>query len=152
ENERSKVIAEKILLHVLENILKLLHPFMPFITEEIWRHLPKSKDTIIISSWPKYLEEMYNFEAEENMTSVMNGIRGIRNARQEMNIPPSKKARVTFVTENDDVVNMLNYGERYFINLASAEGIEILENKSALKGDNLSVVLDKCEAYIPLED
>ena len=152
ENERSKVIAEKILLHVLENILKLLHPFMPFITEEIWRHLPKRKDALIISSWPKYLEELYNFEAEENMTFVMNGIRGIRNARQEMNIPPSKKARVTFVTENDDVVNMLNYGERYFINLASAEGIEILENKSALKGDNLSVVLDKCEAYIPLED
>ncbi len=152
ENEESKEVAEKVLLSVLENILKLLHPFMPFITEEIWRHLPQRDKALIISSWPKYDEKLYYPEAEKNMAFVMNGIRGIRNARQEMNIPPSKKAKIRFVAEDENVINMLNYGERYFINLASAESIEILENKDAIKGDNLSVVLDKCEAYIPLED
>ena len=152
ENEESKEVAEKVLLYVLENILKLLHPFMPFITEEIWRHLPQRNKALIISSWPKYDEKLYYPEAEKNMAFVMNGIRGIRNARQEMNIPPSKKAKIRFVAEDKNVINMLNYGERYFINLASAESIEILENKDVIKGDNLSVVLDKCEAYIPLED
>ena len=152
ENEESKELAQKVLLYVLENILKLLHPFMPFITEEIWRYLPKREKALIISSWPKYDEKLYYKEAEKNMAFVMNGIRGIRNARQEMNIPPSKKAKIRFVAEDENVINMLNYGERYFINLASAESIEILESKSIIKGDNLSVVLDKCEAYIPLED
>jgi len=152
ENTTSKETAEKVLLNVLESILKLLHPFMPFITEEIWRHLPNRDKALIISSWPKYDEKLYYPESEKNMAFVMNGIRGIRNARQEMNIPPSKKAKIIFVTEDENVIKMLNYGERYFINLASAEDIEILEDKSTIKGDNLSVVLDKCEAYIPLKD
>ena len=71
---------------------------------------------------------------------------------QEMNIVPSRKARVIFVTEDQDIIDILNYGERYFLNLASAEEIEIRDNKSTLGEDNVSVVLDKCEVYIPLED
>ena len=152
EKEESKEVAETVLLHVLENILKLLHPFMPFITEEIWRHLPNRIEALIISSWPKYDKKFYYPEAEKNMAFVMSGIRSIRNARQEMDIPPSKKAKINFVAEDENIINMLNYGERYFINLASASSIEILEDKSNIVGDNLSVVLDKCEAYIPLED
>ena len=152
EDEISKKVAENVLLHVLENILKLLHPFMPFITEEIWRHLPHREEALIISSWPVYDEKLYYLQSEKNMAFVMSGIRSIRNARQEMNIPSSKKAKILFVTEDENVINMLNYGERYFINLASAENIEILSDKSIIEGDNLSVVLDKCEAYIPLAD
>jgi valyl-tRNA synthetase len=152
EDKFSKVVAENVLLYVLENILKLLHPFMPFITEEIWGHLPNREKALIISPWPEYDEGLYYPQSEKNMAFVMSGIRGIRNARQEMNIPPSKKARILFIAEDENVINMLNYGERYFINLASAEDIEILRDKSHIEGDNLSVVLDKCEAYIPLKD
>lgn len=152
EDSTSKKVAEKVLLYVLESILKLLHPFMPFITEEIWNHLPNREEALIISSWPQYEKDFYNPESERNMNFVMDGIRGIRNARQEMNIPPSRKAKVIFVTKDKDIVKMLNYGERYFINLASAETIEIMEDKSSIEGDNLSVVLDRCEAYIPLKD
>ncbi len=152
ENKRSKEIAQKVLLNVLENILKLLHPFMPFITEEIWQHLPNRETPLIVSSWPVYEEEKSHSEAEKRMAFIMNAIKGIRNARQEMNIPPSKKARTIFITKDKNVRDMLNYGRRYFINLASAEDIEIVEDKSTLGEDNISVVLDKCEIYIPLMD
>ncbi len=152
ENEESKETAQKILLYVLENILKLLHPFMPFITEEIWQHLPEREKALIVSSWPIYEEENSYPEVEKQMAYIMNAIKGIRNARQEMNIAPSKKATVICVTRDENIKDILNYGKRYFINLASAENIQIVEDKSTLGEDNISVVLNKCEIYIPLKE
>ncbi|HSH36650.1 valine--tRNA ligase, partial [Schnuerera sp.] len=151
DNKESKETAEKVLLHVLENILKLLHPFMPFITEEIWRHLPLREEDLIISYWPVYNEENKDIEAEKRMAFIMEAIKGIRNARQEMNIAPSKKATLIFVTKDENIKEVINYGKRYFVNLASGEDIKIQEDKSQLGEDNISVVLNKCEVFIPLK-
>ncbi len=82
----------------------------------------------------------------------MTGIKGIRNARAEMNIVPSRKSTVIFVTEDEGIKDIINYGKRYFINLASAEKIEILDNKTNIGDDNISVVLSKCEVFLPLKD
>ncbi|MCF6463669.1 valine--tRNA ligase [Clostridium sp. Cult1] len=152
ENKESKETAEKVLLHVLENILKLLHPFMPYITEEIWRHLPGREKSLIVSTWPVYHEDKENLEAEKRMAFIMEAIKGIRNARQEMNIAPSRKATLIFVTKDEGIKSIINYGKRYFTNLASGEDIQIQEDKSNLGEDNISVVLNKCEVYIPLKN
>lgn len=148
----SKDTAEKVLLYVLENTLKLLHPFMPFITEEIWQHLPGREKPLIISQWSDYNEEDTNREAEKKMAFIMKAIKGIRNARQEMNIALSKKASLMFVTKDEAIKDIIDYGKRYFINLASADDIIIQENKEGLGENNLSVVLDRCEVFIPLKD
>lgn len=152
EDINSKYTAERVLLYVLENILKLLHPFMPFITEEIWDHLPNREKPLIVSEWPVYSEENNNEESERKMKFVMNAIKGIRNARQEMNVALSRKAALIFVTKDEDVKSIIDYGKRYFINLAGADNITIQADKSSLGENNLSVVLDRCEVFIPLKD
>lgn len=152
ENRESKETAQKVLLRVLENILKLLHPFMPFITEEIWQHLPERKKPLIVSDWPKFNEENEDQDAEKKMSFIMSAIKGIRNARQEMNVAPSRKANLIFVTREEDIKDIIEYGRRYFINLASADNITIQDNKESLGENNLSVVLDRCEIFIPLKD
>ncbi|GFN36074.1 valine--tRNA ligase [Tepidimicrobium xylanilyticum] len=152
DDKESKETAQKVLLHVLENILKLLHPFMPFITEEIWGHLPGREEALIVSPWPKYNENKVNVQAEIKMAYIMEAIKGIRNARQEMNIAPSRKATLIFVTKDEDIKDIIDYGKRYFTNLASGETIIIQEDRDNLGEDNISVVLNKCEIFIPLKD
>ena len=152
DDKESKEVAEKVLLAVLKDILKLLHPFMPYITEEIWQHLPKTENPLIISQWPKYRDDLHFPKAETRIEFIMTGIKGIRNARAEMNIVPSRKSTVIFVTEDEGIKDIINYGKRYFINLASAEKIEILDNKTNIGDDNISVVLSKCEVFLPLKD
>lgn len=152
DNEESNKIAQKVLFIVLKDILKLLHPFMPFITEEIWSHLPEIDKALIISSWPMYKEE-YNFkESEDRIVYIMEAIKGIRNGRAEMNVAPSRKAKIIFVTEDEKVKSILEYGERYFINLASAEEVEIKKDKAKIGDDNIQVVIDRAEIFLPLKD
>ena len=152
EDEKSKQTAKKILLYVLKDTLKLLHPFMPFITEEIWQHLPGDKSPLILSDWPKYKDELYFPQAEKSMEFIKLAIRGIRNARAEMNIIPSRKSNQIFVTRDEDIKEIINNGKRYFKNLAAAETIEIKANKEDIGKDYISVVLDRCEVFLPLED
>lgn len=152
ESSESKKTAEIVLLSVLKDILKLLHPFMPYITEEIWSHLPGNDEALIISSWPVY-DEKFNFvESEKRISYIMKAIKGIRNARAEMNVAPSRKAKMIFVTTDEEVKETLTYGERYFTNLASAQDIEIRTNKEGIGEDNVAVVIDRCEMFIPLSD
>lgn len=152
ENKESKETAEKVLLFVLKGILKLLHPFMPFITEEIWQHLPGGDTPLILNNWPVYKEE-FNFpESEETIEFIKSGIKGIRNARAEMNIVPSRKSKQIFVTKDEKIKNIIHNGRRYFLNLASSDEIEIVDNKEGIGEDNISVVLDKCEVFLPLKD
>lgn len=148
----SKKAAQTVLLYVLKNILKLLHPFMPFITEEIWQHLPNNDEALIMSSWPKYKEELNFKAAEMAIEFIKSGIKGIRNARAEMNIIPSRKSKQIFVTTDEEIAEILSNGKRFFINLASAEEVEIRESKDGIDEDNISVVLDRCEVYLPLKD
>jgi len=152
ENVSSKETAEKVLLSVLKDILKLLHPFMPFITEEIWQHLPGNDKPLILSSWPVYKNELNFLESEEAIEFIKSGIKGIRNARAEMNIVPSRKSKQIFVTKDENIKKIISYGQRYFLNLASAEAIEIVDTKVNIGEDNISLVLDRCEVFLPLKD
>ena len=103
ENEQSKLVAQQVLVYVLDQFLRLLHPFMPFITEEIWQAIPHEGDTLICADWPVYQEEL-NFKTEEQaMESVMNVIRSVRNHRSEMNVPPSKKCTLYITTKTPEI-------------------------------------------------
>ncbi len=152
EDIHSKEVAEKVLLYVLKDINRLLHPFMPFITEEIWQHLPENDGPLILSTWPKFKKELCFSESEKGIEFIKTAIKGIRNARAEMNVVPSRKANIIFVTEDRDIEEIISKGERYFINLASGENIKVLPDKEGLGEDNISVVLDRAEAFLPLED
>ncbi|MCH5186040.1 MAG: valine--tRNA ligase [Oscillospiraceae bacterium] len=147
ENPTGKT-AQYVLTYVLSNSMKLLHPFMPFITEEIWRHLPHTGESIMISEWPVF-EEKLNFETEEKATEIIMGaITAIRNRRAEMNVPPSKKAKVIIVTDNKAIFE--NSGA-YFERLASADGVEVLSDKRGVSDNCVNIVVDGAEIFLPLD-
>ena len=151
EDESSKKTAQAVLLYVLKDINRLLHPFMPFITEEIWRHLPNTNNPLIIDSWPKHREDLV-FEMEENQIEyVKSAIKAIRNIRSEMNIVPSRKSNILFMTEDDKIRDILLNSERYFKNLASGEEIRIVDSIEN-KDENVSIIIDKAEIFLPLSD
>ncbi|QZY56239.1 valine--tRNA ligase [Crassaminicella profunda] len=152
EDEDTKDAALYVLTMVLENILKLLHPFMPFITEEIWKHLPTTKDeSVMISQWPKY-EENFVFEKEEkDMELIMDAIRSIRNIRAEMNVVPSKKAKV-MVVASGDAYDAINAGRSYFMTLASASEVILQDEKKNIPEDAMSAVVAGAEIFLPLDE
>ena len=152
EDEESKKIAQGVLLYVLKDILKILHPFMPYITEEIWQHLPSNKQALIVTKWPKYKENMNYEDSVDSIEYIKTAIKSIRNARAEMNIIPSRKSKQIFVCKDEKIKSYILNGKNYFINLASADEIEVLENKADLGEDNISVILNKCEVFLPLKD
>ncbi len=152
KNEDDKNTARYVLLTVLKDILKLLHPFMPYITEEIWHYLPQTNQSLIISSWPKYnLDNEYK-KSVKSINFVMDAVKNIRNIRAEMNVVPSKKSKIIFVTTNDDVKHTLEISEGYFVTLASASEIEIRDNKDGIGEDAMSAVVTNCEIFLPLEE
>lgn len=138
--------AKAVLVYVLTDILKLLHPFMPFITEEIYQALPHDCASIMISSWPKY-DSALDFAAEEQqIEKIMQAVRAIRNRRAEMNIPPSKKAAV-FV-ETDDV-NTFTYGAEFIKRLASASDVFVSDCVNNTE-NCVSIVTDSARIFIPM--
>lgn len=152
ENQESRNTAQRVLVYVLKDVLKLLHPFMPFITEEIWQHLPENEIALIVAGWPKYDEKHEFSDSEKSIEYIKAAIKAIRNARAEMNIAPSRKAAINFVTQDESVKGYITNGSRYFINLSSADSINVLDDKSNIGEDNISVVLNKSEAFLPLKD
>ncbi|MDR7870412.1 MAG: valine--tRNA ligase [Tissierellaceae bacterium] len=152
DDNSSKELAQRVLLYVLKDINRLLHPFMPFITEEIWQHLPNNDGALIVSQWPIYNETHKFSKAEKIIEFVKTSIKSIRNARAEMNIAPSKKSNIIFVVEREEIKDLIENGKRYFMNLASAEDVSISDNKDGFGEDYISVVLDKAEAFLPLKD
>ncbi|MDY0236728.1 MAG: valine--tRNA ligase [Gudongella sp.] len=148
----SKEIAQKVLVTVLKDVLKLLHPFMPFITEEIWQHLPEKTNPLIIEQWPLTNEEFIFDKDEKKIEFIKKAIKGIRNARAEMNIAPSKKSKFIFVVEDDSLKDTIIEGKSKFITLAGAEEISFEKDKSKIGEDNISVVLEGCEVYLPLKE
>ena len=147
KDENSRKAAENTLCYVLSNTLKLLHPFMPFITEEIWQSLPHEGESIMISKWPSYCEEL-SFEKEEaTMETIMEAIKAIRNRRSEMNVAPSKKSKIYIKT---DLKDAFEQGKAYIARLASGESIEICDD---MNFDNMvAVISGGAEIYIPLGD
>lgn len=139
------------LTYVLENILKLLHPFIPFITEEIYSYLPTVEGMIIKSRYPHYSEADNMEDEEDKMNLIMDGIRKVRNVRTEMNVPPSKKAKIIIVPTKEKKEAMED-GFEYFKALASASEVEIRDEKKGIPEDAVSVVIDGVELFIPLDE
>ena len=146
ENPTAKA-AQYVLTYVLSNTMKLLHPFMPFITEEIWQHLPHEGESIVISDYPKHSADLSFPEDEKNMELIMGAISAIRNRRSEMNVPPSKKAKLILVTEKADVFEK---GTAFFEKLASASETVIAKDKSNIDANAVNIVVEACEIFIPM--
>ncbi len=143
-SERAGTV-KSVLVYVLDKVLKLLHPFIPFVTEAIWQALPHDGESIMVSKWPQ-AEENLSFEKEErDFEAVMESVRGIRNRRSEMNVPPSKKAKVYIETAEKD---MFLAGSVYIERLASASSVEVGESFD-IEGA-VSIVTSLATIYIPL--
>jgi valyl-tRNA synthetase len=151
-DENSKLAAQITLCDILKGTMQLLHPYMPFITEEIYQHLPSEYESIMISKWPEYDETAYQPEEEKKMETVMEAIKGIRNIRAEMNVVPSRKAKVMIVAGNNSVMEAMQEGKLYFERLASASEVVILAEKKGVSEDAVSVLMNGAEIYLPLED
>ncbi len=151
DDVEAKKAALYTLTYLLETILKLLHPYMPFITEEIYTYLPTVEGSIVIAQWPHYKEEDNMASEEEMMELAMDGIRNIRNARAEMDVPPSKKAKVIIVPTEDKKL-AVEATKEYFITLASASMVEIAETEENIPEDAVSVVINGAKIFIPLDE
>ena len=139
--------ARRVLVYVLTGVLKLLHPFMPYITEEIWQSLPHEGESIMVSSWPEY-DEAHCFESEAaQFTKVMDAIKAIRNRRAEMNVPPSKKATLYIETEDAQVFEQC---AAFLVRLASASEVEV--NAEFDKAGSIQVITDSAKIYIPMAE
>ena len=149
EDEASKVQAQQVLCYVLTQILKLLHPFMPFITEEIWQALPHEGDYLMLQDWPVYDEKFCFTDEERAMELVMDAIKAIRARRSEMNVPPSKKAELTVVTEEQAVFTT---GIPFLKRLANASEVTVTADAPADVNGLVSVVTSAAKLYIPLAE
>ena len=139
------------LVYVLSNALKLLHPFMPFITEEIWQHLPHEGESIMISPWPEYKQEEVDAQAEDQMEAIMNAIKSIRNVRSEMDVLPSQRAQ-TIIIPSQGYREVFDRGEVYFEKLAYASKVTLKEDETDIPKNSVSAVTDKAQIFMPLED
>lgn len=152
DNAEEKTNTVKVLLYVLENILKLLHPFMPYITEEIWQALPNREEALIVSKWPEHKEELV-FEKEEKATEyIENAIREIRNARSEMNIENSKKSNTLVYTKDPEVKEIFEEMKGLLLSLGYSNSVEITDDEGRKNSENIAIVLDKAEIQLPLKE
>ena len=147
EDAARKQTAIQVLVYVLDQILRLLHPFMPFITEEIWQSIPHEGDALIVAQWPSVKEEL-SFKAEGDlMESVMDAIRAIRNRRAEMNVPPSKKAALFVLTNKPQV---FAEGEGFLQRLAYADEVKILDKEPENLEGMVTITTADAKLYIPM--
>ena len=140
------------LRNVLLQALKLLHPYMPFVTEEIFCNLQDEEESIMISSWPVYREEWNFAEEEKDIERIKEAVRGIRNIRSEMNVAPSRKANVYVVSEKEEIRRTFTEGSLFFASLAYASQVTIQRDRSGIDADAVSVVLADATIYIPFAE
>ena len=153
EEDETKAAALYTLKKVLIDALKLLHPYMPFITEEIYCTLmDNDDDSIMISAWPEYTESMNFAEDMDAVECIKEAVKGIRNVRGEMNVPPSKKAKVIVVTEDAKVKNIFETNKVFFATLGYASEVTIQADKTGIEKDAVSVVIDKGTIYMPFAE
>ena len=152
ENEDEKLPVLWTLKTVLSEALKLLHPFMPFITEEIYCTLNPDEESVMISPWPVYREERH-FEEEESAVELMKeAVRRIRDVRSSHNVPPSKKANVFIVSGEEDVLKKFREAESFFGTLAHAESVSLQKTKENIDDDAFSAIIPGAVIYIPFAD
>ncbi len=148
-DETAKEGAQRVLLYVLVEILKLLHPFMPFITEEIWQALPHEGDALMMQSYPVYDESLNFPEDETSFGMVMDAIKAVRARRAEMNVPPSRKSRLIIVTYK---AKAFNDGEKFICKLAYASGIEVRAELPESTDGMVSVITDNARMFMPMAE
>ena len=141
--------VQKVLCYVLSGAMQLLHPFMPFITETIWQALPHEGPSVMVSKWPEYSDALHFGDEEMQMETLMNAVRAIRNRRAEMNVPPSKKAKVLILTEKKATFEA---GAGFFPKLAYASEIELVNAVPADAAKIASVVTGDAQLYMPMGD
>ena len=147
DDDKAKNTVRSVLVYVFTNTLKLLHPFMPFITEEVWQSMPHSGESIMISEWPVFNKEL-EFKAEEgDFEKIMAVIRAIRNRRAEMNVPPSKKAKV-FIVSNANAT--FESGSAYICRLGFASSVETADSFDA--EGSVRVITDDATVYMPMKE
>ena len=152
DEDTTKAAALYTLKTVLIESLKLLHPYMPFITEEIFCNLQDEEESIMISDWPVYKEE-YNFPVEENaIETIKEAVRGIRNMRTSMNVAPSRKAKVYVVSQDAALREIFENGKVFFASLGYASEVIIQDNKDGIDSDAVSVVIPNGTIYMPFAE
>ena len=173
-DDESRLEAQYVLNHVLATSMKLLHPYMPFITEEIYSHIKDKGHTekaetrnqmpevrvddskndcgsIMISKWPEYREDCYYPADEAKMVLIMEAIKAVRNIKAEMNVPPSRKAKLIFVAGKNEG-SILNEGKKLFERLAGASEVTVQSDKKGISPDAVAAIISGAEIYIPLEE
>ena len=149
DDEAAKESAQRVLLYVLVETLKLLHPFMPFITEEIWQALPHEGDALMMQSYPEYSEALNFPEDEANFGMVMDAIKAVRARRSEMNVPPSRKSHLIIVT---DKAKAFTDGEKFICKLAYASGVEVRAELPESTDGMVSVITDNARMFMPMAE
>ena len=152
DDQESKNAALWTLKTVLLNALKLLHPYMPFITEEIFCTLQSEEESIMISSWPVYQDDWSFAKEEQDIETIKDAVRGVRNIRTEMNVAPSRKAMIYVVSEKEEVRRAFTEGKLFFTSLAGASEVVIQEDKNGIAEDAVSVVIHGATLYIPFAE
>ena len=152
EDDATKAAAVWTLKTVLINALKLLHPFMPFITEEIFCNLQEEEETIMVSQWPLYRDD-WNFKEEENATeTIKEAVRAIRGVRSDMNVPPSKRAKVYVVSEDEALLGIFEHSRSFFASLGYANEVVLQKDKEGIAPDAVSAVIPRAAIYMPFAD
>ena len=152
DEDKTKAAALWTLKTVLINALKLLHPYMPFITEEIFCNVQNEEESIMISKWPEYKDE-WNFEEDEKAVELIKeAVRGIRNTRTGMNVPPSRKAKVFVVSESEEVRNIFENSKAFFATLGYASEVAVQSDKTGIAEDAVSALIHQAALYMPFAD
>ncbi len=152
EKNQTRTGALWTLRTVLIQSLKLLHPYMPFLTEEIFCNLQDEEESIMISAWPTYRED-FNFGAEEREVEIIKeAVRAIRNVRTSMNVPPSRKAKVYVVSEDEKVLEIFDRSRVFFAMLGFASEVNLQKDKSGIAKDAVSAVISQATIYMPFAE
>lgn len=151
ESEISRKTAQQVIASVLRDTMVLLHPFMPFITEEIWQHLPHQGETIMLTQWPQGKEELISIEIEQQMTIVMEIIRAIRNMRSEMDVPLGKKADAIIVANKEAFMPLLQQTDSYIRILGTLENLELQLSMEEKPEQAVTAVVQGIEIFLPLK-
>ena len=149
DNNDSKKDAQHTLCYVLSGVLKLLHPFMPFITEEIFCALPTGEETIMTSQWPLYTESLSFPEEEKKMAVICDAIKSVRNIRTEMNVPPSRRASMIIVTEDKA---LFESGIAFYEKLAGAKDVVVTDNEDSVPEGSVSVIVEGAKIFMPMDE
>ena len=152
DDEKGQNAALWTLKTVLIDALKLLHPYMPFITEEIFCNIQDEEESIMVSSWPEYRADRAFPEEERAVEIIKSAVKGIRNIRSEMNVAPSKKAEVFVVSEDDNILKVFDEGRLFFASLSYASEVKNQKDKSGIADDAVSVVIPGATLYIPFAE